>query len=198
MPFTKTQIISRALTLLGEGPISTISAGGDKAAILEEGFAFIYPKLIAESAWRFPVKIDQLSSILNPPIPDDIPYNYMYQIPTDLLALYRLWPLTLDYQIYEDKIWANMGGDQAIYAEYRFLPEVVQLPLYFSNYLAYALAADYGMPIANNESYIKVIKSEALMEKAIALSTDSQQHPNRGIQDYRYIFVRGGGRRWGR
>lgn len=193
MPFTKVQIISRSLTKLGKAPIATIATGGDIAAALEVGFDFIYPKVIAESAWRFPVKVAQLSSILNPDIPSDLPYTYKYQIPTDLLALYRLWPRTLDYQIYEDKIWANMGGAQAVWAEYRFLPEVVQLPIYFANYLGIELAADYGMPITNNERYIQVIKAEALQEKAIALSVDSQQHPNRGIQNWPAIAVRGGG-----
>lgn len=197
MPFTKVQIISRSLTILGKSPISTIASGGDIAESLEVGFNFIYPKVVGETAWRFPVKVAQLSAIAIPSIPTDLPYNYEYQIPTDLLALYRLWPRNLDYQIYEDKIWMNMGGAQAVYAEYRFLPEVVQLPIYFANYLAYALAADYGMPITNNERYIQVIKAEALQEKAIALATDSQQHPNRGIQDWPIIEVRGGGsRRW--
>lgn len=197
MPFTKDQIISRTLTILGKGPITTVATGGNIAAALNEGFDFIYPKIVGETAWRFPVKIDELSSILNPNIPKDVPYTYIYQIPTDLLALWRLWPRNLDYQIYEDKIWANMGGAQAVWAEYRFLPKVVQLPIYFANYLAYALAADYAMPVTNNSAYIKVIKGEALQEKAIALATDSQQHPNRGIQAWPAIEVRGGGaRRW--
>jgi hypothetical protein len=200
MPFTKTQIISRALTILGKAPISTIANAGDVAKVLEEGFDFVYPKIIAQNEWRFPVKIAQLSSILNPNIPDDIPYNYVYQIPTDLLALCRLWPHTLDYQIYEDKIYANIGGSQSFYVEYRFLPVVTALPLYFVDYLAYALAYDYANPITNNDKYIMLIRDKVKEEKAIAMSTDAQQHPNRGILDMPYISVRGGGgaRRWPR
>jgi hypothetical protein len=200
MPFTKTDIISRALTILGKGPIATIQSAGDIAKVLEEGFDFIYPKIIAQNEWRFPVKIDQLSSILNPNIPSDIPYNYAYQIPTDLLALWRLWPQTLDFQIYEDKICINIGGAQALYAEYRFLPDVTALPLYFVDYLAYALAADYANPVTNNDKYIMLIQAKEKEEKALAMATDAQQHPNIGIRDIPYISVRGGGgaRRWPR
>lgn len=193
MPFTKIQIISRALTILGKGPISTIGSAGNVASALEEGFDFIYPKLIAQNEWRFPVKIAQLSAIANPNIPDDIPYNYAYQIPTDLLALWRLWPQTLDFQIYEDRIYANIGGTQILYAEYRFLPEVTALPLYFVDYLAHELAADYANPITNNDKYILYAQEKAKTEKVFALTTDAQQHPNRSIRDIPYIEVRGGG-----
>lgn len=193
MPFTKTQIVSRALTILGKGPISVIANAGDIAKALEEGFDFIYPKEIAEGVWRFATKYEQLSSILNPNIPTEIPYTYAYQIPTDLLSLWRLWPRTLDFQIYQNRLLANIGGAQALYAEYKYLVPVVQLPTYFANYLAYALAADYAMPVTNNERYIAVIKQQAQREKAIALAVDAQQHPNRGIQDMPYIEVRGGG-----
>lgn len=200
MPFTKTDIVSRALTILGKGPISTIQSSGDIAKAIEEGFNFIYPKVIAENTWRFPVKIAQLSAILSPNIPPELGWNHAYQLPTDMLALYRLWPQTLDFQIYQDELLANIGGAQALYAEYRFLPVVTRLPEYFANYLAYELAADYAMPVTNNEKYIQVIKAQAEREKVLALSTDAQQHPNQGIRDIPYIEVRGGGgaRRWPR
>jgi len=198
MPFTKIQIISRSLTILGKGPIATIASGGEIASSLETGFNFLFPKIIAQNEWRFPVKLAQLSNIAFPVIPDEIPYNYKYQIPTDLLALWRLWPRTLDFQIYEDKLYMNMGGDQAIYAEYRFLPKVTALPLYFVDYFAHALASDYANPITNNDKYIVILERKTIQEKALALSTDAQQHPNRGIQDQRYIEVRGGGARWSR
>jgi hypothetical protein len=193
MPFTKDQIVSRSLTILGKGPISTIANGGDIAAALSEGYDFIYPKEITEGAWRFAVKYDQLSQVALVTIPNEIPYNYVYQLPTDLLFLWRLWPRTLDFQIYEDWLYANIGGAQALYAEYRFLPNILNVPMYFSNYLAYALAADYAMPVTNNERYIEVIKSQAEMERAKAMAIDAQQHPNLGIQDQPYIEVRGGG-----
>lgn len=190
MPFTKVQIISNALTLLGKGPITTISEAGEFAQAVEQAFDYLYPSAISKNAWRFATKIQQLSLTVDTPLVDR--WQYIYQLPPDYLSLVRLYNNTLDFQIYEDKLYTNVGSTSPIYIEYRFLPEVTALPSYFVEFFTYLLAENYATSISNQEHYIQIMSQKARLSLSEALAADSQSHPNEGIKHYPYINVRGG------
>lgn len=188
MPFTKTQIISLALTCLGKGPITTIPSAGEFASAVENFFDVLFPSDIARHEWRFATKLAQLNLTVPTPIVDK--WNYIYQLPGDYLTLIRLYDHTLDFQIFGDKLYTN--ATQPLYLEYRYLPDVTSLPAYYVEYFAYLLAEKFAIGIANQENYAQVYAKMVQQALGSALATDAKAHPNYGMQDFYYINVRGG------
>lgn len=186
MAWNKVQIVSLALGLLGKGPIESIDAAGDYAAAAGAHYDLLLPAELCKYNWRFATAIVQLARTVETPLIDE--WLYVYQLPSDYLTVWKMYPQT-KYQIYENKkLYANVD---TLKIEYRFMPNVVLLPAYFVQYFATRLAQILAVAVAENKTYADTMEKMANTWLLQALSTDAQAHPNQStvnnpFQDVRY------------
>lgn len=185
MAFTKIEIISSAIELLGKGPVVDV-AQDTQFAIAEKQFDLLHASQLSKNDWRFATKIQQLSLEVAPP-PSNL-WKYSFSLPGDYLALRRLIPYTTDFNIYaEGKLYANQ---RTLTMEYRFAIAPERWPLYFVDYFRCELAEMLALAVARSETYAAEMRLLRKEKMASALAADAQSHPNMGIASAPFIDAR--------
>ena len=180
MAQTRVQILSNALTLLGQKPINSLDGQGEMVNAANQAFDFLLESTLSSCKWRFACKQQQLSLLVDTPI--DNRFKYIYQLPADYLCMVTLVPTgTYDWEIFENqKIYANFN--YPLWAEYIFRPEVGLFPAYFNHYFAYELAVYLALSSAQKPEYYPVLKAERDYRYSVACATDAQSRPATGLQ----------------
>lgn len=189
MALTKIQIISNALILLGKGPVTTIAGAGDFGAAADSWYDLLKESVLAKNNWRFATKIQALTKLVETPVVDL--YSYSYLLPSDYLSVWRLYPNTLDFQLYgNQRLYSSVDG---LVMEYRYAPDPSLWPYYFIEYFVVELAEKLALAVAKSEAYaqeMRALKQAALPQ---ALNADAQAHPNSVLAFDPFIEVRGAG-----
>ncbi len=175
MAMTKVQIISNAVTLLGNKPILSLNGQGDMVDAAEQAFDFLLPSKLSEGFWRFATTYAQLSQIVIV-IPQQMNWLYAYQLPGDYLKLVRLHPQNYDFEIFQgNTLYSNIASTQ--YIEYIREVEITALPQYFTHYFVYELALYLCLSTANSAQYYSVLKPERDYTMGVAMANDAQNRP---------------------
>lgn len=146
---TQIDIIAKSLIALGEKPISDIDEDTDIAQVmrtvyddLKKGFESSYP-------WNFTKKTVQLARLTSTPT---VVWDYAYQIPSDCLKVLEVYnstsgePVT-DWDTQYQQILTNYD---TVYIVYQADISEPDLPIYFVNFFAAALAEEVCMTITDN------------------------------------------------
>ena len=134
MAYSKTSIISLAVTLLGHSPIQTLDNQDDLVTVAEQAFDMLLPSILSTGNWRFAIQIQQL--VLSTEIPPlQTNWQNIYLLPAGYLKNIRIIPQNYNYEIYtNNQIWCNWGTMSPVFMEFAYLPPLNQLPDYFVNY----------------------------------------------------------------
>lgn len=189
MATTRIKIISNAIALLGKGPITTVSSGGQFASFVNNMYDLTISSVLAKGNWRFATALIELSQSVNEPIVDD--WQYIYQLPADYLTLVRLYPDNREFQIYQNKLLYSNYSELKL--EYRFAPDESRFPVYFEEYFTYYLAVRLAPTAGITGETVKDLAEFANSAYVGAISVDGASHPNVGIPGVPYIDVRGAG-----
>ena len=181
---SKIDIISNALLLIGHGSISSLDpdqgAGATVGAAL---FDTTLEYMLSTTYWRFSMKQQQLNRLTAAPLNN---WQYAFQLPTDLITLYRVEPRT-GYQIFGDLLYTNSAE---LAADYSFKPEAEGLPVYFVQAMQYKLAADFAISITNDTQKNALYENKYRQEVKIAMAADAKNHPPVSIMDQPFTYVR--------
>lgn len=184
MARTKIQIFNRAIGLLNKAPITSFVNGGVFAQNGESTFDDLLESVLATNNWRFATKVAPLTKQTS-----DISYwQNKYLLPPDYLSLWKIYPESYEFQIYENSLLYSNIDISLI--EYRFLPEITLLPAHFIRYFIYLLASELALSGAASESLYEKLNAKAEFHYGLALSTDSQAHPNETVIDNPFFTVR--------
>jgi hypothetical protein len=177
MAYSKTSIISLAVSLLGHKPIQTLDNADDLVTSAEQAFDILLPSVLSTGNWRFSMQIQQLS--LSPIIPPPETYwQNVYYLPAGYLKNIRIIPQNYVYEIYAGGlIYCNWGTQSPVYMEYAFLPDIAQIPAVFINYFIYELASFLALSNAQKVDYYAALESKRILQLAIAAATDAQNRP---------------------
>ena len=177
MSFTRTQIISMALTQLGQKPILSLNNQSDLVTAMDQSFDMLVQANISERFWRFATTIYQLAQVVPQPIGGY--WTYAYKLPAGFLKLVHLWPILYDFEIYENQLlYSNYNNINApLFIEYTFYPPVVNFPDYYVKYLVYELAAWASLSNAIQAQYYDRLSAKAGFELAVAQAADAQNRP---------------------
>tara|TARA_R110002020_G_scaffold180877_1_gene375626 strand:- start:364 stop:912 length:549 start_codon:yes stop_codon:yes gene_type:complete len=180
---TKFDIVSQALLLIGESPISSFSEGvsGTVAANL---YDTTRDSFLTATRWRFAVGKLKLSRLTDTPLNE---YNYAFQLPSDLLMPIGAYP-SARYEIYEDKLYSNHSE---IELDYIFRPDESAFPAYFVEALAAQLAEKFAIPVTNNQTMRQAMEAHASDSYRKAAFRDAQGRAPQAIKHRPYIAVRG-------
>ena len=177
-------IISNALVLIGHPPISSLDPDqGAGATVGSALYNTAVEYLLSTTTWRFSVKQQSFNRLTATP-PNN--WKYAFQLPTDLITLWRVTP-NCNYQIFEDKLYANVSQ---LVGDYTFSPSASAFPQYFVQVLQYKLAADFAISVTNDSSKNQLYENKYRTEIGIAMAADAKNHPPIAIQDRPFTDVR--------
>ncbi len=187
MAFSRTQIISLALGLMGKAGINVI--GNDPlTAQADAVFDLLLPANMQKMSCRFATTSVQLS--LTPEVPVSPNWSYIYAMPGDFLKLVGLDPVPLTYEIYGNKIYTNYSGGSPLYLEYvrPVMPE--QLSPVFVQFFVTEIAMWLAASNAQNANLTSFFRDQAQIYRAEASAIDAQNRPSIPMQSSPVVEIR--------
>lgn len=181
---TKIELISNALVLLGEKPLTSLDENRYGATVGAALFEHIYENELQSHPWRFSMKKASLSRLVAEPLNQ---YQYTFQMPVDCLLPRFVYPRT-GYEIYGQHLYANQTS---IDLDYQFKPGIDKIPAYFAMLMHYALARDMAEPIKEKQASIETFARKYILQRDRAQYADSQGRPASPIQHNPFTDVRG-------
>ena len=176
MAFSKTEIISNAITLLGNKPILSLEGQGDMVDAAAQAFDMLLPAKLSEGFWRFATTYALLNQIQDLEIPSQMNWLYAYELPDDYLELVRLHPQNYSFEIFQNNVmYSNINSPQ--YIEYVREVEPDDLPPYFVHYFVYELALYLCLSSANSAAFYGALKPERDYTLGLAMAKDAQNRP---------------------
>ena len=182
---SKIQLISNALILIGDLPVTSLSGNSRAETVANNLYDSVVQNELTKFRWGFARKKAQLSLTAESPIGNE--WQYSYQLPADLLVLIKLNP-NIKYQIIGDKVYCNISG--SLFCDYIASAPESEWPPYFSKMIEYALAMEFAPSIRDSASSMQLMAQQYINASRMARYTDSQQHPQTPIQDRPFINVR--------
>lgn len=180
---TKIGLISKALVLIGEKPLQSLSDDRYGATVGSSLFELLYEGELQSNPWRFSMKKAALSRLVVTPLNQ---YAYAYQLPSDCLLLRHVYPRGL-YEVYGDRVYTNATS---VEVDYQFKPEITAVPAYFATLMVYALARDMVKPITESDSGVKTFAAKYVLQRDRAMYADAQARPATPVQDNPFTDVR--------
>jgi len=184
MATTKVKIISSAVALLGNAPVTTLDNANDLVISAEQAYDLLLPSVLSNAPWRFATTIQQLSKTLETP-PTETLYESIYLLPAGYLKTIRVFPQNYAWEIFESKkLYTSFNTDEPFYMEYVFQPDPSLLPSYFVSYFVYEIAAYLALSNAQKPEYFNVLETRRVSSQAMAVASDAQNRPNSSQIDF--------------
>ena len=169
---TKIGLISKALILIGETPLQSLTDDRYGATVGSNLFEMLLENELQSNPWRFSMKKAALSRLVVTPLNQ---YAYAYQIPADCLLVRHVYP-RIHYEIFGDRIYTD-------HTSLRILGRGVGTWTYFATLMVYALARDMVKPITESDTGVKTFAAKYVMQRDRAMYADAQARPATMIQD---------------
>ena len=182
-------IVSNALLLIGDEPISAFTEAGAGATIAANLYPQTYAKMLSEHPWSFAFKEQQLSRLSA--VPDSkTNYSYAFQLPTDLIRLWAILPNSR-YEIIGSLLYSN---ETELLARYIYKPDENDLPPHFVEALQYKLASDFAISVTEDRNKAQYYAELTKMATAKAKNVDSQGRPQTPVISSPFISSHYGAR----
>lgn len=193
IPYNETQVIQTALNLLGYPLIQSIDAGGPAAAAMQNMYDVLMSADLSSPNWRFATKVQVLSQIAGVD-PNFSGYNTAYQIPSDCLAIWQVYP-NVPYEVFGEQIWTT--GTQELQMQYRHVAPPSMLPPAYIMYFCYLLAVTVAPGITDDPKIIQQLNADMAKWRAQAMVVNTQGRPNYGLVDSPWVNSRVAGSFYG-
>lgn len=150
MAISKSDIINKALTLVGAGTVISIDDDSENARVLNRTYEIALKSILSECKWNFATKRSTLSEVTNTL---DWTYNTesnVYQKPSDLIRIFDTNPQRAIFREEGDYIIADSSSFGIQYVYYHDVPS--KYPGYFLDAFIDKLAGDIAYAIVNSAS----------------------------------------------
>lgn len=134
---SKVQIFNRALNLLGEPEISSVTEDNKRAKALLSAWELLVPELMFMKPWLFTVKEQRLSRLDMDGITD---YQYAYRYPTDAVVMLAPVGNGIIIKIMGDVIYSNTDSLTVQYCKQE--DDISKWSIGFQRCLSYMLAIE--------------------------------------------------------
>lgn len=181
--YAKIDLISKALILIGETPLTSLSDPRYGATVGSNLFDLLFETELQSNRWRFACNKKSLSRLTDTPLNE---WQFAYQLPSDLLLPLGTWP-RINYEIYADRIYTN---STSVDLEYMFKPELTKIPAYFNLLMTYALARVMVKPVTESDTAVQIMDKLYLVQRNRALFSDAQGRPNKPVVDNPFTDLR--------
>lgn len=182
---SKIDIVSNALLLVGDNPISSFDDPGAGAQVAAAIYPDTYTSVLSEHPWGFAFKELQLSRLSQQPDPATN-FQYAFQLPADLI---RIWKI-MDYSNYVIVGTLLYSNSKELLCRYIAQVEETELPPHFVKALEYKLAADFAIAVTEDTGKSQLYEQKYLRQISLARTIDSQGRPQVPIVDSPFVDVR--------
>jgi hypothetical protein len=182
MALSKTDILNKALTLVGASPVTSIDDNTNNARILSRVYEGSLRSILSECKWNFATTRVLLSLSTDTMAWNDSGENYVYVRPTDVIRIFEtndnsaIWREELDYII------SDTSGLGIRYVQYLDVPS--KYPSFFIDAFIDRLCSDIAFAIVNSstlgETFYTKYESISLPK---AISINSQSGAQQYLQD---------------
>lgn len=173
---SKIDLISKALVLCGEKPLTSLSDDRYGATVGSAMFDLLYENELQSNLWRFATTKDSLSQLVAAPLNK---WQYAYQLPSDMLLPIGMYPIDLNYEIYAKHLYTDRS---TVEMDYLFKPDVTEVPAYFATLMTFALAQHFIKPITESDTAVEIMTAKYDKQRNIALWADAQGRPAKPVQ----------------
>lgn len=182
---SKISLISNALLLIGDNTINSLTGNSKAQTTAANLYDNIVQNELSKHRWGFARTKAELSLTTEAPIDNE--WRSIYQLPTNMLHLIKIYPNTR-YQILGDKVYTQLSSK--LTCDYIANVSEDTWPVYFSKMIEYALAKDFATSIRDSSASRQEMSNEYVIASRMARYTDSQQHPTTPIQHRPFLDVR--------
>ncbi len=168
---TKIGLISKALILCGEQPLTSLSDERYGATVGAGLFELIYENELQANRWRFAMTKKALSQLVGAPLNQ---WQFAYQLPSDMLLPIGIYPVDLKYEIYAKHLYTDRSS---VELDFMFKPVITAVPAYFAMLMTYALAKNMIKPITESDKSAELMVTRYDRQVNIAQFADAQGRP---------------------
>ena len=182
MSISKTEILNKALTLVGAAPVTNIDDDTNNARICSRVYESSLRSILSECKWNFATKRANLTLSTDTPDWFDVGETYIYLKPIDMVRIFgasddrSIWREEGDYIVSDTP---NLG---LRYVYYLDVPS--KYPAFFIDAFVDRLCADIAYSIVNSstlgEKYKELYESVSLPK---AMSANSQVGTQQTLRD---------------
>ena len=182
-------IANRALILVGANTISSFDEDSEEGRVSNSMYEDMIRTLLISSRWRFATKQAQLNLLSGTPLGR---YTRKYQLPADYLMLHAVTvnDLAIEYNVYEDEVYADTDSADALIADYAFRVSEANFPSYFIMLAEYRMATILATALARDEQMASLFDAQTTVMAQQAKTLDSQQQTTRKLVTSRFITDR--------
>lgn len=190
---TSTTFVNRALVLLGDAPVSSLTDGSAQAAIVSTFYDSAFEEFIGSTGWRWAMRtaVPARHSLGgNYVVPADPQYLFQYTLPSDFLTLYRVeqtctheialvpGDLTANTTNLIRAIWSTVALDRIHY-----VAKVGEecLPPHAQEAFVYKLAHILAIPVQSNRARSEYFYGLYMKSLRRAQAIDARQRPTASI-----------------
>jgi hypothetical protein len=182
MAISKTDILNKALTLVGASPVTSIDDSTNNARILSRVYEIALREILAACKWNFATKRANLSLTTDTLDWYDTSNTYVYSKPTDIIRIYGTHDSAATWREEGDYIISDTSGLGVRYVYYLDVPS--KYPSYFVKAFIHKLAAEVAYAIVNSgslaEKYMELYESVSLPD---ARSANAQTGDQQSLED---------------
>jgi len=172
MAISRTEIVNKALTLVGANPIVSIDDDTQNARVVNRVYEISLKSILSETAWTFAIKRKLLSQVTDTLEWYDPGETYIYQRPNECIRIFRANNPNTVWREEGEFIISDTTGLGVAYVYYLNVPS--KYPPSFVEAFVDKLCSDIAFMILNSatvaetflEKYEKVSLSKALAENS--------------------------------
>lgn len=182
MAITKTELVNKALTLVGANPITSLDDDTNNARIVNRVYEISLKSILSECKWNFCTKRALLSVLTDTLAWYDTSETIVYQKPTDMIRIFGTNDSSSKWREEGDYIISDTSALGVRYTYYLDTPS--KYPAAFVEAFIDKLCADIAYMIVNSstlgEKFTNLYVNSSLPK---AMSQDSQTGVQQTLQD---------------
>ena len=177
MAVTKTDILNKALTLVGGTPITSIDDETNNARILSRVYETSLRSVLSEEKWNFATTRATLTLVTEESAWYDTGEAFVYNKPSDMIRIWGTNVSNVTYREEGDRIYSDVSDLGLRYVYYLDTPS--KYPGYFVDALVDRLASDVAYAIVNSgtlgDKYRELYEKVSLPKAQASNSQTGQQ-----------------------
>jgi len=182
MAISKTDLLNKALTLVGAAPVTSIDDDTTNARTLSRVYEISLKSILSECKWNFATKRVNLSQLNVTLDWYDTGEVYVYQKPNDVIRIFGLHSAAASWREEGDYIISDTSGLGIRYVYYLDVPS--KYPGYFVDAFVDRLASEIAYAIVNSSSLAeKHLQKYENISLPKAVAADSQSGIQQTLDD---------------
>ena len=179
MAITKTELVNKALTLVGAAPITNLDDDTNNARVVNRVYEISLRGILSECKWNFATKRTSLSLLTDTLSWYDTGETYVYQKPIDMVRIFGASSDSAAWREEGDYIVSDASGLGLRYVYYLDSPS--KYPAFFIEAFIDKLCSDIAYIIVNSATLGERFK---LLYEQISLPKAKSENAQTGVQQY--------------